>query len=315
MPKAYSLDLRERAARFVDSGRSWHAAAAHVKVSVSFVVNLMKAYRMTRSLEPKPGGGRRHAKLDPHRAFLLARVAERDDITMPELAAELAAATGTRADPASISRWLIRNGYRFKKTLLASEQDRPDVRQAREEWTATRLPRMRLEPHGLVFLDETGTTPKMTRLRGGCLKGQRLRSKVPLGHWKTQTFIAGLRCHGLTAPFVVDAPMNRRIFETYVETQLAPTLENVVIMDNLSAHNSPAAEKAIRAKGAWILFLPPYSPDLNPIEMAFAKLKAHLRARAIRTIDALWQAIGQISDLFEPTECRTYFAAAGYGFT
>jgi len=115
MPKAYSLDLRERVARFVGSGRSRHAAAAHFKVSVSFVVNLMKAYRMTGSLEPKPGGGRRHAKLDPHRAFLLARVAERDDITMPELAAELAAATGTRADPASISRWLIRNGYRFKK--------------------------------------------------------------------------------------------------------------------------------------------------------------------------------------------------------
>jgi len=96
---------------------------------------------------------------------------------------------------------------------------------------------MRLEPHRLVFLDETGTTTKMTRLRGRCLKGQRLRSKVPFGHWKTQTFIAGLRCHGLTAPFVVDAPMNRRIFETYVETQLAPTLEkgDVVIMDNLSA--------------------------------------------------------------------------------
>ena len=121
---------------------------------------------------------------------------------------------------------------------------------------------MRLEPHRLVFLDETGTTTKMTRLRGRCLKGQRLRSKVPFGHWKTQTFIAGLRCHGLTAPFVVDAPMNRRIFETYVETQLAPTLEkgDVVIMDNLSAHKSPAAEKAIRAKGAWILFCRPTAP-------------------------------------------------------
>jgi transposase len=115
MPKVYSLDLRERVAGFVDSGRSRHAAAAHFKVSVSFVVNLMKAYRMTGRLTPKPGGGRRHAKLDLHRAFLLARVAEKDDITMPELAAELMAATGTRADPASISRWLIRNGYRFKK--------------------------------------------------------------------------------------------------------------------------------------------------------------------------------------------------------
>jgi transposase len=176
---------------------------------------------------------------------------------------------------------------------------------------------MRLEPHRLVFVDEAGTTTKMTRLRGRCLKGQRLRSKAPFGHWKTQTFIAGLRCDGLTAPFVVDAPMNRRIFETYVETQLAPTLEegDVVIMDNLAAHKSPAAEKAIMAKGAWILFLPPYSPDLNPIEMAFAKLKAILRARAVRTIDALWQAIGHICDLFDPAECKNYFKAAGYGFT
>jgi transposase len=176
---------------------------------------------------------------------------------------------------------------------------------------------MRLEPHRLVFIDETGTTTKMTRLRGRCRKGRRLRSKAPFGHWKTQTLIAGLRCHGLTAPFVVDAPMNRRIFETYVETQLAPTLAkgDVVILDNLAAHKSPAAEAAIRAKGAWVLFLPPYSPDLNPIEMAFSKLKAHLRARAIRTIDALWRAIGDICELFSPTECRNYFNAAGYGPT
>jgi transposase len=175
---------------------------------------------------------------------------------------------------------------------------------------------MRLEPHRLVFVDETGTTTKMTRLRGRCQKGQRLLSKAPFGHWKTQTFIAGLRCGALTAPFVIDAPMDRRIFETYVETQLAPTLQpgDVVILDNLPAHKSAAAEAAIRAKGAWLLFLPPYSPDLNPIEMAFAKLKALLRARAIRTIDALWRAIGQICDLFSPQECQNYFTAAGYGF-
>ena len=209
MPKAYSLDLRERVARFVGSGRSRHAAAAHFKVSVSFVVNLMKAYRMTGSLEPNPVAGG-----DTLGSIRIGRfcwpASPRGTISPCRSWAELAAATGTRADPASISRWLIRNGYRFKKTPLASEQDRPDVRQAREEWTATRQPRMRLEPHRLVFLDETGTTTKMTRLRGRCLKGQRLRSKVPFGHWKTQTFIAGLRCHGLTAPFVVDAADPRK---------------------------------------------------------------------------------------------------------
>jgi len=139
---------------------------------------------------------------------------------------------------------------------------------------------MRLDPHRLVFLDETGTTTKMTRLRGRSLKGERLRSKAPFGHWKPQTFIAGLRCDALTAPFVIDAPMDRRIFETYVETQLAPTLQrgDIVIMDNLPAHKSAVAENLIRQRGAWVLFLPPYSPDLNPIEMAFSKLKAHLRA-------------------------------------
>ena len=157
---------------------------------------------------------------------------------------------------------------------------------------------MRLERHRLVFVDETSTSTKMTRLRGRCAKGQRLKAKAPFGHWKTQTFVAGLRCHGLTAPFVVDRPMNRRIFETYVETQLAPTLQkgDVVILDNLRAHKSPVAEKVILARGAWILFLPPYSPDLNPIEMAFAKLKALLCKRAVRTIEALWEAIGDICD-------------------
>lgn len=156
----------------------------------------------------------------------------------------------------------------------------------------------------------------MTRLRGRCAKGERLHSKAPFGHWKTQTLIAGLRHDGLVAPFVIDAPMNRVIFDTYIETQLAPTLKpgDVVIMDNLAAHKSPVAEAAIRARGAWMLFLPPYSPDLNPIEMAFSKLKENLRATAARTIDDLWKAIGNICKLFSPNECSNYFSAAGYGF-
>jgi transposase len=176
---------------------------------------------------------------------------------------------------------------------------------------------MRLAPHRLVFIDETGTTSKMTRLRGRCPKGQRLCAKAPFGHWQTQTFSAGLRCYGLTAPFVVDRPMNRAIFEAYVETQLAPTLAkgDVVILNNLAAHKSPKAQAVITARGARMLFLPPYSPDLNPIEMAFAKLKAHLRARAIRTIEGLCRAIGDICALFSISECQNYFKAAGYGHT
>jgi len=162
---------------------------------------------------------------------------------------------------------------------LATEQGRLDVKKARDEWKTGRQPLMRRQLHKLVFIDETSTNTKMTRLQGRCLKGERLKATAPFGHWKTQTFIAGLRCWGLTAPWIIDAPMNRRIFEVYIETQLAPSLSkgDVVIMDNLSSHKSPKAEKIIRAKGAWILFLPPYSPDLNPIEQQWAVLKRKFR--------------------------------------
>lgn len=186
---------------------------------------------------------------------------------------------------------------------------------ARYEWITKRQPLMRQEAHRLIFVDETGTTTKMVRTRGRCAKSERLKGQAPFGHWKTQTFIAGLRNGALIAPFVIDQPMNRQIFELWVCTQLAPTLSkgDVVILDNLAAHKSAAAEQAIRDRGAWMLFLPAYSPDLNPIEMAFSKLKAHLRRRAARTIDELWRAIGDICDLFQQEECQNYFQAAGYG--
>jgi len=197
---------------------------------------------------------------------------------------------------------------------MASEQEREDVKRKRRAWIARRQPRMQRQPERLVFIDETGTTTKMTRLRGRAIRGKRLKARAPFGHWKTQTFIAGLRLTGLTAPWVIDGPMNQRAFEVYVETQLAPTLKkgDVVILDNLSSHKSHKAEQAIKRTGAWLLFLPPYSPDLNPIEMAFAKLKAHLRGKASRTLESLWRAIGDISGLYSPQECQNYFKAAGY---
>ena len=173
---------------------------------------------------------------------------------------------------------------------------------------------MRRQPGRLVFIDETSVTTKMTRLRGRSLKGQRLKASAPFGHWGTQTFIAALRCDGLTAPWIIDKAMNRVAFDTYVETQLAPTLEkgDIVILDNLAVHKSARAAEILKAKGAWFLFPPPYSPDLNPIEMAFSKLKAHLRKAKARTFDALWRAIGNICHLFTPTECWNFLKAAGY---
>ena len=173
---------------------------------------------------------------------------------------------------------------------------------------------MREALHRLVFLDETGTTTKMTRLRGRARRGVRLKADAPFGHWATQTFIAGLRCDGLTAPWVINHPLNRQTLDTYIETQLAPTLQegDVVIIDNLSSHKSAKAEAILKQRGAWFLFLPPYSPDQNPIEMAFAKLKAHLRRIGARTIYALWKAIGDICTLYSEQECWNYFKDAGY---
>jgi transposase len=172
---------------------------------------------------------------------------------------------------------------------MALERERPDVAEKRRVWTEKRQPRMRLEPARLVFIDETAVATNLVRLRGRSLCGERLPAQAPFGRWETQTFIAGLRCHQLTAPWVVDGAMDRVAFNLYIETQLAPTLErgDLVILDNLSVHKSAHATEVLRARGAWFLFLPQYSPDLNPIEMAFSKLKAHLRAAAAHTFEAL----------------------------
>jgi len=173
---------------------------------------------------------------------------------------------------------------------------------------------MRLEPHRLVFIDETAVTTKMTRLRGRSACGARLEADAPFGHWRTQTFIAGLRVDELTAPWLLDGPMNRAAFDAYIETQLAPQLQpgDVVIADNLAAHKSQYAQEILKAQGSWMLFLPPYSPDLNPIEMAYSKLKAHLRRIKARSFDCLNKAVGDICDLFPQHECTAYFKAAQY---
>ena len=157
----------------------------------------------------------------------------------------------------------------------------------------------------------------MARTHGRCRRGERLRVGVPHGHWKTTTFIAGLTTRGMIAPFVLDGPINRSAFETYLERVLAPELRpgDIVVMDNLSSHKGPKMREMVEAAGASLLYLPPYSPDFNPIENAFAKLKALLRKAAERTVEGLWATIGRLIDLFEPSECRNYFAAAGYDAT
>jgi transposase len=213
MVKAYSIDLRARVVRFVEAGNSCHEASRRVLTSPSFVINLMDLWRQTGSLQPRKQGSQRPGKLAPHREFILAQVTGTPDMTMPELPGELKG-RGLTVDPASLSHFLLRNGLSYKKTVLASETRRADVRAAREEWKDRRQARMAEEPGRLVFVDETWTKTNMARQRGRSRRGERLKALVPFGHWNTQTFIAGLRCHGLTAPWVIDGPVNRRIFET-----------------------------------------------------------------------------------------------------
>lgn len=157
----------------------------------------------------------------------------------------------------------------------------------------------------------------MARRHGRCRRGERLRVGVPHGHWKTTTFIGALTLRGFIAPFVLDGPINRDAFETYVEKVLVPELRagDVVIMDNLSSHKGPRVHEMIEAAGAQLRYLPPYSPDFNPIENAFSKLKALLRKAAKRTLDGLWNEIGALIKLVRPPECRNYFNAAGYDAT
>ena len=166
-----------------------------------------------------------------------------------------------------------------------------------------------------MFIDETWAKTNMTRQRGRCPRGQRLLAKVPFGKWRTTTFVAGLRLGGLIAPIVLDGPIDGASFLAYVRQFLVRELRagDIVVMDNLGSHKSPEISAAIEAVGASLSYLPPYSPDLNPIEMAFSKFKAALRKAAERQVEPLWQRIGQILDDFTPTDCQSYFKKAGYG--
>ncbi|BAK65775.1 putative transposase for insertion sequence element [Sphingobium sp. SYK-6] len=172
----------------------------------------------------------------------------------------------------------------------------------------------RLDPRRLVFIDETWAKTNMTPLRGWAKRGDKLIAKAPFGKWKTLTFVAALLHDRIDAPCVLDGPINGQLFLAYVEQFLVPTLVpgDIVIMDNLGSHKGQAVRKAIRAAGAKLLFLPPYSPDLNPIEQVFAKLKLLLRKAAERTVEATWQRIGKLLDAFPPHECANYLRNSGY---
>lgn len=258
----------------------------------------------------KDGGYRPRVLIGEHRAWLLRRIASGSDMTLRGLVAELAE-QGVKVSYRTVWNFVHREKISYKKSVLPAEQNRPGVARHRARWKRYQD---KIDPKRLVFIDETWVKTNMAPLRGWCARGKRLVARVPYGHWKTSTFVAALRCGGIEAPCVFDGPINSARFLAYVEQCLIPTLRpgDIVSLDNLGSHKSKAVRDAIRAAGAKRIFLPAYSPDLNPIEQVFAKLKHLMRKAGERTIDATWNRLGTSLDHFSPQECANYFRNAGY---
>ncbi|WP_425416454.1 IS630 family transposase [Oricola indica] len=312
MSKALSLDLRTRVLAAVAGGLSHRQAGERFGVSAASVSRWRTREREQGDPRPKAlGGDRRSGRIDACKGLILSLLKETPDITIQEMRQALAA-RGHVFGFGTIQRFFKRHRItRKKRPAHASEQDRPDILKRRRTWFNDQID---LDPARLVFIDETWAKTNMARTHGRAPRGERLRVGVPHGHWKTTTFVGALTLRGMIAPFVLNRPINRIAFEAYVEQVLVPELRHgdIVIMDNLSSHKGPRTRQMIEAAGASLLFLPPYSPDFNPIENAFSKLKAMLRKAAERTIDDLWDRIGSLIPTFTTQECANYFAAAGY---
>jgi transposase len=311
MGKPYSDDLRERVVAAIESGDTREEVAELYNMALSTVGGFIKRKRETGSVSPDKFGGYKTFSLEPHTDLVKELVAEQPDRTLAELRDCLAKEQVTVSQSA-ISRFLHHIDLTFKKkSVHAAEQDRPDVAAARR---ALRKQQQTLDPKKLVFIDETAATTKMTRLYGRAPHGIRLVDKVPHGHWKTTTFICGLRYNRVTAPLVLDGAMDGPHFLAYVEQILAPTLKKgeIVFLDNVSTHKVDGVEEAIKARGACAVFLPAYSPDLNPIEQLFARLKSFLRKMKARTVEKLWSAIASFLNEVSKDECRAYLANSGY---
>ncbi|WP_245396691.1 IS630 family transposase [Jiella sonneratiae] len=315
MAKPYSMDLRARVvAAVTQEGMSRNQAARRFGVAVSTAIRWVDRFEETGSFAPGQMGGHKPKKIsDGHAEWLRQRCAE-EAFTLRGLVKELAAERDLNVDYRSVWEFVHAQNLSFKKTLLTSEQDRPDVARRREQWLKYRG---RIDPARLVFIDETWTKTNMAALRGWAPRGHRLRDKAPFGHWRTSTFVAALREDGVAAPWLIDGPINGERFLLYVEKVLVPTLRpgDIVILDNLGSHKGKAVRRAIREVGAKLLFLPKYSPDLNPIEQLFGKLKHFLRKAAARTRDTLCDAVGEILRDVTRDECRNYLVNSGYAPT
>jgi len=301
--------MRQRLIAEVESGASRRAAAEEFAVSASTAIIWVKCFRETGRCAARPRGGS-ISPLEEHADFLLSLIEKEPDLTLDEMVLTMRRhrILGSRT---AVWRFFKRHKITFKKSLRAAEQERADVARARRRWMREQG---MFDPAHLVFIDETAANTKMVRLSGRCPRGERLIGRVPQGHWKTITFVGALRRNGMDAPCTVDGSMNTAKFLAYIKQCLAPTLKrnDIVVLDNLPAHKAPAIREAIEERGAELRYLPQYSPDLNPIEMSFSKLKTSLRKAAERTIPRLRRRIGRFACSLTPREARNYFRHAGY---
>jgi transposase len=309
--EAYSKEFRRDVLAACDAGEVSRDVATRFGVSESWIRRIKQDRRESGKVAAKTTRKRKRI-WEAWSDWLTKKIDSRPDIYLREIQADLKSELGVDA-----SLWTICQACqalkrtRKKKTLIAAEQEREDVAQKRSQW---KQDQMQIDPERVVFIDETWAKTNMTRTYGRSELGTRLIERVPAGRWETTTFLGALRANGFVAPLTIDGPINGALFLAWVEQHLAPTLSagDLVIMDNLSSHKVAGVREAIEAAGAELRYLPPYSPDLNPIELAFAKLKKLLRDGAERTVDKLWDLCGRILDEFSPDECLNYFRHCGY---
>ena len=306
--RAILVPLRRRILELYKQGKSTRDIAQFSGFCVAAVRRVRQHFRQRRTLEPRTHLCGRKTLLTEERKQRLERLlSEQPDATLAELGASLDRPFRT----STVDLWLRRLGWKFKKTLAAAEQERPDVAERRARWHEE----LAVEPTAcLVFVDESGANTKMTRLRGRALGGQRLLARIPQGHYQTSTLISGIRLQGPCAPWLFEGPMNGEMFLAWVRQGLVPALRpgDVVILDNLATHKIRGVRQAIEAAGARLLYLPPYSPDFNPIEPMWSKIKQILRGHAPRTDKELLRAAKKAFPSISRADCKGFFFSARY---
>src|SRR5208283_3535590 len=310
---ALSMDIREKVMKAVAGGMSRRQAAARFDIGPATAVRWAKRVETRGEVAPlKMGGDRRSRRIEAHADFILAQIEKKPDMTIMKLREKIRERHGVGFGYGTVWRFLVRHRItRKKKTGHASEQEREDVAAARQAWFEGQLD---LDPRKLVFIDETSISTSMARRFGWAPRGERCRASIPFGHWKTTTFVAGLLIDRIDAPMTIDGALDGEAFRAYVEQFLALTLSpgDIVVMDNVPLHKVAGVGEAIAARGASVLYLPAYSPDINPIEKFFSQFKSILQRLAARTADALEAAVAEALRSVTPDECKNYFAACGY---